>query len=373
MSVTSAATLDVVVTIGPAWRCRSEGRCLADVVLAVDVTAPNDGDGEEEQKLKQLWGDGVLLERADDDNADPCVLTVSCVHAAVSRLMLVSEARTMEVYLPSGEYCGTVRGEKQEHIHQGERGPFYRKQLSLDAASSSCDVKLLSLSNGSTVMVRGLLVGLQQAAPSRPEDNTGAIDLQRVQSLVDEMGAGLSPGARNLMDMVRQQQKNQSGFLPLLMGGGFLSAFARPPNVGGTPTTQPEADSVGPAHPTVEILCDFLKGRRDGVGPAPPEMLRELCGQVTKLRLDRDKTPPIVASMERHLEEMERRLKDHMDRRLDALEVKLERALLAILPQGAPADIPSGEVASPHPAREAMMDNQIIHKFQDVSVDCVDV
>ncbi|XP_077594557.1 ATPase PAAT [Stigmatopora nigra] len=373
MSVTSTATLDVVVTIGPAWKCRSEGRCLADVVLAVDVTTPNDGDGEEEQKLKQLWGDGVLLERGDDGNADPCILTVSCVHAAVGRLVLVSEARTMEVYLRSGEYCGTVRGEKQEHIQQGERGPFYKKQLSLDAATSSCDIKLLSLSNGSSVMLRSLLVGLRQAPPGRPEDNTGTINLQRVQSLVDEMGTGLSPGARNLMDMVRQQQKNQSGLLPLLMGGGFLSALARPPNVGGTPDAQPEADSVGPAHPTVEILCDFLKGRREGVGPAPPEMLRELCGQVTKLRLDQDKTPPIFASMERRLEEMERRLKDHMDRRLDALEVKLERALLAILPQGASADIPSREVASGHPATEAMKDNQVVHKFQEVSVDCVDV
>lgn len=37
--------------------------------------------------------------------------------------------------------------------------------------------------------------------------------------------------------------------------------------------------------------------------------------------------------MERRLEEMERRLKEHMDRRLDALEQKLERTLLSVLPQ----------------------------------------
>lgn len=37
--------------------------------------------------------------------------------------------------------------------------------------------------------------------------------------------------------------------------------------------------------------------------------------------------------MEHRLEEMERRLKEHVDRRLDALEQKLERALLSILPQ----------------------------------------
>lgn len=37
--------------------------------------------------------------------------------------------------------------------------------------------------------------------------------------------------------------------------------------------------------------------------------------------------------MEHRLEEMERRLKEHVDRRLDALEQKLERALLSVLPQ----------------------------------------
>lgn len=36
--------------------------------------------------------------------------------------------------------------------------------------------------------------------------------------------------------------------------------------------------------------------------------------------------------MERRLEEMERRLKEHLDRRLDALEQKLEAALLSALP-----------------------------------------
>ena len=39
--------------------------------------------------------------------------------------------------------------------------------------------------------------------------------------------------------------------------------------------------------------------------------------------------------MERRLEEMERRLKEHVDRRLDALEQKLEQALLSALPLGA--------------------------------------
>lgn len=37
--------------------------------------------------------------------------------------------------------------------------------------------------------------------------------------------------------------------------------------------------------------------------------------------------------MERHLEEMEKRLKEHIDRRLDALEQKIETLLMNVLPQ----------------------------------------
>ena len=67
--------------------------------------------------------------------------------------------------------------------------------------------------------------------------------------------------------------------------------------------------------------------------------------------------------MERRLEEMEKRLKEHVDRRLDALEQKLEKALLSALPlvalnQGAVSSSAGGsapttglaEQAAPTPA-----------------------
>lgn len=51
------------------------------------------------------------------EEAAPCILTVHCgATSAVSRLLLVSEARTMEVYSHTGEYCGTVRGERDSGI-----------------------------------------------------------------------------------------------------------------------------------------------------------------------------------------------------------------------------------------------------------------
>ncbi|XP_061562554.1 ATPase PAAT isoform X3 [Phycodurus eques] len=313
----------VAVKIGAAWQCRPEGRRLADVVQAFD-----DGDGDEEHEPRQRLGDGgVLLERADGAAAGPCVLTLSCGPAAISRLTLVSEARTMEVYLPTGEYCATVRGDEQDHVRHGDRGPFYRKQLSLEGAPSSCDVKLLSLSGRSSVLLCGAVVGLRPPRPG-PAREGGAVDLRRVRSLVDEMGAGLSPGAQSLMDKVRLQQK---------------AAADSPPDA-------PAPDGRRLA----EMMRHVMKGGGGHLGAAPPEMLRKVCGQVTRLRLDqeqdRDRAQAADAWMERRLEEMERRLKEHVDRRLDALELKLEKALLVALRQGASTDPAPVDPAGGRPA-----------------------
>ncbi|XP_061782774.1 ATPase PAAT [Nerophis lumbriciformis] len=339
--------VEVGVKSEGAWLCQPEGRCLADVVLAVDVTTTDEDDVPVTR-----WGAPVLLERVDEDS--PCVLTVTCSPAspaAISRLLLVSEARTMEVYLQTGEYGGTVRGERWDQVQHPDRGPFYRKQLTLEEGSSSCDVKLLSLGNRGSVMLCGVVVGLQPLQPRPPGD---AIDMQRVQSLVEEMGTGLSPGAQNLMDMVRLQHKEQTGalhdFLPLLMGRGFLSALTgggHAPQM--APRKPPPDDSAhpdGPERQVVEggelagVMSHFLKGREHGQVPSPaPDLLpvlQRVCGQVTQLRLD-EETRNDTRAMERRLEEMERRLKEHMDLRLDALEHKLEKTLLAALQQVAAA------------------------------------
>lgn len=39
------------------------------------------------------------------------------------------------------------------------------------------------------------------------------------------------------------------------------------------------------------------------------------------------------ALMERRLEQMEKRLKEHLDRRLDALELKIETLIMTVLPE----------------------------------------
>ncbi|XP_029933363.1 ATPase PAAT isoform X2 [Myripristis murdjan] len=378
---------DIAVGGGSAWVCRGQ---LADILLPVYIT-------DDKQEVVETGRDepdsSALLEQLEA--GAPCVLTLRCGSApsappaAIRSVLVVSEARTMEVYGPTGDYCGTGRGERDGGLEpdSSDRGPFYRKQLILEQPSTSCEVKLLSLGGRNSVLVLRVVLGLQPARPG-PARGPG-IDLQRVQSLVEEMGTGLSPGARSLMDMVQLQQQNQAGslagFLPLLMGGGVLPARSRgaePAGLGlqisrqhaaagpadGAQNGAPRSDESDPASPPprpnplrfdtnsasegpessaqlVQMMSHFLNGhgRGQALSSAPEllPMLQRVCGQVTQLRLDDAAEKGNVnggwaldPAMERRLEQMERSLKEHIDRRLDALERRLEAALL-LLPGGA--------------------------------------
>ncbi|XP_028989362.1 ATPase PAAT [Betta splendens] len=381
----------VDIASGAAWVCRAQDHHLADVLLPVHI---NSTDSEEEELSHSEVagtnvGSPVLLEQTEDGS--PCVLTVQCSPnsgTSISRLLVISEARTVEVYDHMGEYCGTVRGERDDRIQPVSegRGPFYRKQLTLEHPSPACNLKLLSLASKSSVVVCRVVVGLQLHQPCK--DRGPGIDMQQVQCLVEEMGTSLSPGAQNLMEMVQFQQKNQTsslgGFLPLLMSSGTISALAHQRNTSSTAslvdsvrppdqvppsqngTTSGDSSSSSPDLPQSDVsststrsgsvnysqlagmMSHFLKGQ--GCDPALSSssellpILQSVCGQVTQLRLDdaavaleKEKlmgngTWELDSVMERRLEEMERRLKEHLDRRLDALEEKLEKALLSALP-----------------------------------------
>ncbi|MEQ2162120.1 hypothetical protein GOODEAATRI_016530 [Goodea atripinnis] len=355
--------VDIDVKRGAAWVCQTQGCKLADILLPVHLNNRDDEEDLSQSHKETNQVAPVVLEQVEEGS--PCILTLSCSPSfptAISSLMVISEARTIEVYNQLEEYCGT----------------------------------LLSLAGRNSVLVCRIVVGLQELQPA-PTRGPG-IDLQQVQSLVEEMGTSLSPGAQNLMDMVQFQQKNQTGslggFLPLLMGGGAFSALAggvgmsaaaarSPPHP--ADCTPPEATrsvdltpsqnggmSEGSTSPDLslsdisstnttssengvpvnhtqleEMMSRFLKGRSHGQALSPEllPMLQSVCGQVTQLRLDnagaallerdkkmRNSACELDSVMERRLEEMEQRLKEHMDRRLDVLEQKLEKALLNVLP-----------------------------------------
>ncbi|GAA6226535.1 uncharacterized protein C10orf88 homolog [Lates japonicus] len=370
--------VDIAVKSGAAWVCHAH---LADVLLPVHISNEDNHEEELSQSEKDKTNGPVLLEQTEEGS--PCVLTVNCspnAPAAISRLLVISEARTMELYNQMGEYCGTVRGDREESIQPDseDRGPFYRKQLFLEHPSSACEVKLLSLAGRSSVLVCRVIVGLQPLQPC-PARGPG-IDMQQVQCLVEEMGTNLSPGAQNLMDMVHFQQKNQTsslgGFLPLLMGSGALSVLAQGANISpaaasnqtqpaesmpavgfispvdeappaqngamsnGSTASSPDctlsdvntkntvsSDSGGPvSHAQLaEMMSHFLKGQGHGQvlssGPELLPMLQSVCGQVTQLRLD---DAAAAAEKEKKLRNGSWELDSAMERRLEEMEKRLK-------------------------------------------------
>lgn len=405
------------------WTCTSQERQLADILLPVHINGITDLCQADNDTPKGCAP--VLLEQMQE--GCPCVITLQCDPqrpVLISSLLVVSEARTVEVYSQSGDYCGTCRGERDPRTeqHSADRGPVYRKQLTLDTPSRACEVKLLSLGGRTNVAVVRVVLGLRPAEPTEgsvpslgPGPGLGlglgqSIDMERVQSMVQEMGSSLSPGAQSLMDMVQFQQKTQTdvlgGLLPLLMGSGALSALARGASGAATSISQPPgstrpadpspqaqnglhsmADSEstglvtqeGPGLPSsslasranlarlADMMSPLLSGP-PGQGPLSPDLLpvlQSVCGQVTQLRIDdaaaakqeegkangpREKRGccrGLEEVLERRLEQMERRLKEHMDQRLDALELRLQKALLQALPLVPPSQQPSTSPAAP--------------------------
>ncbi|KAJ8404785.1 hypothetical protein AAFF_G00331720 [Aldrovandia affinis] len=391
---------DGLVTVHTSWDSKSPERKPGILYPVTSTSSVTDLT----QVYTETAGENALFYLEQGEEASPCSLRLKCTpqsSALITSLLIVSEARTMEVYTGAGEYCGTCRGERHHTLpleSADEAISLYKKYLKLESPSTSCDVKLLSLGGRARVGIGGIVLGLQDDGAAGGSLTTApGIDLHRVQSMMESMGTTLSPGAQNLMDMVQFQQKNKtdalSGFLPLLLGGGPLAALAKAGaesiaaadtglqatrSHGHTDTSLPaqsqEPESklqTGPLYPPApvnelaDMVSSFLSGqpgrRPVNFGPDLLPVLQGVCGQVAQLRIDDGSSESAASAgpeqercccqalekrVERRMDEMEKRLKRHIDQRLDELQHSLERVLLAALPL---AHVPQGIKGSPAP------------------------
>ncbi|KAI1886959.1 hypothetical protein AGOR_G00201130 [Albula goreensis] len=373
-TVSINAYKDGLVSVHTSWECKSLDRKLDDIASL--VTSTSNAVDLTEVYTGASWENGlVYLEQVEE--ASPCSLSLQCAphsSALITSLLIVSEARTMEVYSGSGEYCGTCRGELQHTVPIGSANEgisLYKKHLKLESQSTSCDIKLLSLGGRTRVGIGGIVLGLQDDETASSSSTAGpGIDLQRVQSMMESMGATLSPGAQNLMDMVQFQQKNKTdvlgGFLPLLLGGGPLAALAKagsesraagdigpqaPASHRQMDTSSPaqlrETDSTvsgvkphnGPSCPSaplndskltnrVSSLLNGQPGRKPiDFGPELLPLLQGVCGQVTQLRIE-DKSSESTSSAWLQEEQARcRALEQRMESRMEEMEQKMERRM----------------------------------------------
>lgn len=149
-----------------------------------------------------------------DEN--PCFIYLKCGPNGGEEILsvgILSSARNMEVYLGE-EYCGTSRGrnvctvlDNSEH----EKILLYKKYLKLESPTHACKIKLLSFGEKQCVLISKVVVHLRprSANPSPSSPALGSrIDLDNIQTIMESMGSKLSPGAQQLMDMIRFQQQN---------------------------------------------------------------------------------------------------------------------------------------------------------------------
>uniref|UniRef100_A0A452TEV9 ATPase PAAT n=1 Tax=Ursus maritimus TaxID=29073 RepID=A0A452TEV9_URSMA len=157
----------------------------------------------------------VLKSSLSSPGEKPCFLYLRCDPNGGEEIVsvgILSSARNMEVYLGE-EYCGTSRGktvcgdpENSEH-----KIIFYKKYLKLESSSDACKIKLLSFGEKQCVFISKIVVQLKRVSANSSTSSPALgsrIDLQRVQTLMEAMGSKLSPGAQQLMNMVKFQQQN---------------------------------------------------------------------------------------------------------------------------------------------------------------------
>ncbi|CAK7300558.1 ATPase PAAT [Vulpes lagopus] len=160
--------------------------------------------------------DLVVLRTSPSSPAEkPCFLHLRCDPEAgeeIASVGVLSSARNMEVYAAE-EYCGTSRGRSVCGDLDGREYKiiFYMKYLKLESCSHACKIKLLSFGENQCVFISKVVVQLRRVSANSSTSSPALgsrIDLQRVQTLMEAMGSKLSPGAQQLMNMVRFQQQN---------------------------------------------------------------------------------------------------------------------------------------------------------------------
>ncbi|KAG5855367.1 hypothetical protein ANANG_G00048340 [Anguilla anguilla] len=154
---------DGLVFAHVSWDCKSAERNLCGILHPVTASSL--------ASLTQVYtensGEIDLVYLEQDADTSPCVLRLQCApHSSVliSSLLIVTEARTMEVYSGAGDYCGTCRGERHHTLpNEGaaEDISLFKKYLKLESPLASCDVKLLSLGGRDRVGIAGIVLGLQ--------------------------------------------------------------------------------------------------------------------------------------------------------------------------------------------------------------------
>ncbi|XP_063818195.1 ATPase PAAT [Pseudophryne corroboree] len=393
-------------------QCSSSWLCQADLAAVLIVSAPDTAALDEAAAATRE--NLILLDPPSPSQVDtPCSLSLCCVAQGKDRILNVSicsEARTIEVYSGSqdgqeDEYLGTSRGEKFCTLaSSGEDSPvtLYKAQLKLDFPVPSCKVKLLSLGGKHSVSVSEICVQVT-SVPERCSQASSvlgpSINLERVQSIMDSMGGKMSPGAEELMTMMRAQQKHQAPFSAHLLQ--LFGSFApgrdqkkedvgqHAPQSSQAPDTREETaqNQASTPHTSFQqlsssqsdlgsIMSSVLQAQ---MGQTPnchsPDsllpLLRNLCGEKKPRGEIRQEScsapreekvdPALEKLLSVHMERMERTLLDHIDHRMKTLQEHLDARLDRLMNL---VESSSSSESSSRNTAEKMVNGQLEHRHE---------
>uniref|UniRef100_UPI0035901737 ATPase PAAT isoform X2 n=1 Tax=Myxine glutinosa TaxID=7769 RepID=UPI0035901737 len=169
----------------------------------------------------------VTLHQPSSSTSSGCILSLHSDKGDIMGISLDSEARIVELYV-NHEYLSTKRGTRS--CATGGEDLMFNIDVQLETSQPSCDLKLLSLPKKNTVTINSLVLRIKE------RDNTpgvafndicdfrsgpSALDLRKVQEMVETMGKTLSPKAEKLLALLQsQQQRGQA------QGPSYLSSAA---------------------------------------------------------------------------------------------------------------------------------------------------
>ncbi|XP_066880522.1 ATPase PAAT-like isoform X2 [Kogia breviceps] len=212
-------TVHPPLTRRPTLACSWDAACGAlaqSLHLTRSGLGARDADWEELLAPPATGQDLVILRRnANSQDENPCFLYLRCDPPGGEEIVsigILSSARNMEVY-SGDEYCGTSRGKNVCNVldnSEHEKIILYKKYLKLESSTHACKIKLLSFGEKQCVFISKVVVHMR---PVLANSSAGCpalgsrIDLERVQTIMESLGSKLSPGAQQLMNMVRFQQQ----------------------------------------------------------------------------------------------------------------------------------------------------------------------
>lgn len=202
--------------LGSSWDAAC-GALAQSLHVAGSGVGAGDLDWEELLAPPAPGQDLVVLKRSlTNQDENPCFLYLRCAPnggEGIVSIGILSSARNMEVYLGE-EYCGTSRGKNICNVldnSEHEKVILYKKYLKLESSTHACKIKLLSFGEKQCVFISKVVIHMRPVSTNSSTCSPALgsrIDLEKVQTIMESVGSRLSPGAQQLMNMVRFQQQN---------------------------------------------------------------------------------------------------------------------------------------------------------------------